>query len=76
MPAAAAVAHRVVFGPKALDDLRSLYERDAIRPGLRTAGYGRRVTGAFQVTVTDVIILRALYGGRDVEALLRDGDDG
>jgi toxin ParE1/3/4 len=49
--------------------------RDAIRPGLRTLGYRRRVAVAFQVTGTQVIILRLLYGGRDLEGLLRENDD-
>lgn len=49
--------------------------RDAIRPGLRTTGYRRRVTVAFTVSGTEVVILRVLYGGRDVEGLLREGDD-
>jgi toxin ParE1/3/4 len=111
------VAHRVVFAPEALDDLRDLYDlcdlydriadaslparalayveglrrhclcladflergtrRDAIRPGLRTFGYWRRVTVAFHVTDTTVVIDRLLYGGRDLEGLLReDNDDG
>lgn len=38
--------------------------RDAIRPGLRTLRYRRRVTLAFHVTDTTVVILRLLYGGR------------
>lgn len=50
--------------------------RDSIRPGLRTLGYRRRVTIAFQVTETAVVILRLLYGGRDLEGLLREDDDG
>ncbi len=50
--------------------------RDAIRPGLRTTGYRRRVTIAFMVTDTSVVILRVLYAGRDVESLLRDTDIG
>ena len=49
--------------------------RDHIRPGLRTIGYKRRITIAFLATETEVIILRILYAGRDVEALLRDDDD-
>jgi len=49
--------------------------RDSIRPGLRTTGYRRRVTVAFQVTATEVVILRVLYGGRDIDALLREGGD-
>jgi plasmid stabilization system protein ParE len=40
--------------------------RDAIRPGLRTSGYRRRVTIALHATHTEVIILRVLDGGRDV----------
>jgi toxin ParE1/3/4 len=43
--------------------------RDAIRPGLRTLGYRRRVTIAFQVTGSTVTILRLLYAGRDLEGL-------
>jgi plasmid stabilization system protein ParE len=50
--------------------------RDAIRPGLRTTGYRRRVTLAIRVTDTEVIILRVLYGGRDMDALLRDAETG
>lgn len=103
------MAHRVVFAPEALEDLRALYDfiaeassperaftwverlrrhllgfadfpergtrRDAIRPGLRTTGYLRRIAVAFQVTDTEVVILRVLYGGRDLEGLLREGDD-
>ncbi len=49
--------------------------RDHIRPGLRTIGYRRRITIAFLVTEAEVVILRVLYGGRDVDALLRGGDD-
>jgi toxin ParE1/3/4 len=50
--------------------------RDAIRPGLRTLGYRRRVTVAFHVTEREVVIDRLLYGGRDLEGLLRDDEDG
>lgn len=46
--------------------------RDSIRPGLRTLGYRRRVTIAFHVTDAAVVIDRLLYGGRDLEGLLRD----
>jgi toxin ParE1/3/4 len=49
--------------------------RDPIRPGLRTTGCRRRVTVAFRATDTKVVILRVLYGGRDVESLLREGDN-
>lgn len=102
------VAHRVVFAPEALDDLRALYDRiadaaspqrafgyvegirrhllgladfpqrgtrrDQVRPGLRTIGYRRRVTIAFRVGKAEVVILRVLYGGRDLDALLGDDD--
>jgi toxin ParE1/3/4 len=44
--------------------------RDDIRPGLRTAGFERRITVAFQVTADSVIILRILYGGRDADRLI------
>jgi len=47
--------------------------RDAIRPGLRTLGYRRRVTIAFQVTGSTVTILRLLYAGRALEG--RAGQD-
>lgn len=43
--------------------------RDDIRPGLRIAGFERRVTVAFAVGVDSVIILRVLYGGRDLAQL-------
>jgi toxin ParE1/3/4 len=102
------VAHRVVFAPEALDDLRDLYDliaegslperalayvealrrqclgladlpergtrRDAVRPGLRTLGYRRRVTIAFQVTGSTVTILRLLYAGRDLEGWSRQDE--
>ncbi len=41
--------------------------RDDIRPGLRTFGFRRRVTIAFEVTVDLVTILGVFYGGRDFE---------
>ena len=50
--------------------------RDAIRPGLRTLGYRRRVTVAFHVTEREVVIDRLFYGGRDLEGLLQEEDDG
>ena len=40
--------------------------RDDLRPGLRTTGFGRRVTIAFHVTDDRVMIDRILYGGRDL----------
>lgn len=48
--------------------------RDAIRPGLRTIGYRRRVTVAFHIKDTNMVIDRLLYGGRDLEDLLREED--
>ncbi len=45
-------------------------KRDDIRPGLRIVGFERRVTIAFHVTSTLVVIDRILYGGRDHEAIL------
>jgi toxin ParE1/3/4 len=40
--------------------------RDDIRSGLRITGFERRVTIAFHVEATTVIIDRILYGGRDL----------
>lgn len=42
--------------------------RDDIRPGLRTIGYRRRVTIAFEVTDDAVNILGVYYGGQNFEA--------
>ena len=39
--------------------------RDDIRPGLRIVGFERRVTIAFMVEDTRVVILRIFYGGRN-----------
>lgn len=41
--------------------------RDEIRPGLRTFGFRRRVTIAFEVTNDIVAILGIFYGGQDFE---------
>ena len=46
--------------------------RDDLCPGLRTTGFERRITIAFTVASDAVIILRILYGGRDLQA---DFDD-
>lgn len=46
--------------------------RDSIRAGLRTLGYRRRVTIAFEVADDTVNILGIYYGGQDYEAGLRD----
>jgi len=50
--------------------------RDDLRPGLRTTTYRRRVTIAFHITATHVVIDRILYGGRDLPALFQQEDDG
>jgi toxin ParE1/3/4 len=42
--------------------------RDHIRPGLRIVGFERRVSMAFVVTSTEVIILRVLYAGQQLES--------
>ncbi len=41
--------------------------RDDLSPGLRIIGFERRVTIIFAVAATEVLILRILYGGRDVD---------
>jgi toxin ParE1/3/4 len=46
--------------------------RDDLRPGLRTTTYRGRVTIAFHITATAVIIDRILYGGRDLPAIFED----
>lgn len=49
--------------------------RDDIRPGLRTLGYRRRATIAFEVTDDGVNILGVYYGGQDYEADFRDDQE-
>lgn len=44
--------------------------RDDLRPGLRTLAWRRRVTIAFMVEATDVVVIGVFYGGRDFESLL------
>lgn len=39
-------------------------KRDDVRAGLRTVGFERRITVAFEVGETQVTILRVLFGGR------------
>lgn len=46
--------------------------RDYLYPGLRTFGIDRRVTIAFAVAGNEVVVLRILYGGRDLEAAFDD----
>ena len=46
--------------------------REDIRPGLRTLGFRRRVTIAFAVRRTDLLVVGIFYGGQDFEAALKD----
>lgn len=46
--------------------------RDDLRPGLRTIAWRRRVTIAFMVEETDVVVIGIFYGGRDLESLLEE----
>ena len=45
--------------------------QDDIRLGLRTMGFERRATIVFQVTATEVTIVRIFYNGQDYESALR-----
>ncbi len=49
--------------------------RDDIRSGLRTIGFERRATIAFQVSGKEVVIVRIFYGGQDYERALRRAVD-
>lgn len=49
--------------------------RDSLMPGLRTFGIDRRVTVAFRIDGQEVVILRILYGGRDLERAFRHNGD-
>lgn len=44
--------------------------RGDLRPGLRTLAWRRRVTIAFVVEKTQVVVIGIFYGGRDFESLL------
>lgn len=46
--------------------------RDDLRPGLRTTAWRCRVTIAFAVEGTAVVIIGIFYGGRDFENLLSE----
>lgn len=46
--------------------------RDEIRPGLRTVGFERRVTIAFNVTERQVVVLGFFYGGQNWQAALSE----
>lgn len=50
--------------------------RDDLRPGLRTTTYRRRVTIAFHMTATRVVVDRIAYGGRNLSALLDESSGG
>ena len=50
--------------------------RDDPRSGLRTTTYRRRVTVAYHITDTHVVIDRVLYGGRNLPPLFAEDDDG
>jgi toxin ParE1/3/4 len=45
--------------------------RDDIRRGLRIVGFERRISLIFQVKKAEVVIVRILYGGRDLERIMR-----
>lgn len=50
-------------------------KRDDIRPGLRIAGFERRVAIAFTFDADHVRIGRIFYGGRDYQTLLGATND-
>lgn len=58
--------HNFLQGFETLPERGSI--RDHIRPGLRIVGFERRVSVAFIVEPTEVIILRILYAGQQFEA--------
>ena len=75
--AGAEIALRFVDG--ILDHIATLSElpgrgtsRDDLRPGMRTLAWRRRVTIAFVVEESDVVVLGIFYGGRDFETWLRE----
>ena len=45
-------------------------QRDDIRPGLRTIGFRKRVTIAFDVTGDTITIIGIFYGGQDFESAM------
>ena len=46
--------------------------RGDLRPGLRTIPWKRRVTIAFVVEQSDVVVIGVFYGGRNFESLLKE----
>jgi len=49
--------------------------RDDVRPGLRISGFERRVTVAFSVAGSEVVILRLFYGGQNWTDFLTEADE-
>lgn len=49
--------------------------RDDLLPGLRVIGFERRVAILFRVLPTTVVVLRVLYGGRDIRASVKPEQD-
>jgi plasmid stabilization system protein ParE len=67
------------FADGILDHIATLSEfpqrgtpRDDLRPGMRTLAWRRRVTIAFVVEESDVVVIGIFYGGRDLATLLRE----
>ena len=58
--------HNFLQGFETLPERGSI--RDHVRPGLRIVGFERRVSVAFVVEPTEVVILRILYAGQRFEA--------
>ena len=65
------------FNDALLDQFESLRDfpvrgtaRDDILPGLRTVGFRKRVTIAFVVEKTSVLVIGVFYGGQDFESIL------
>lgn len=49
--------------------------RNDLTPGLRSIGYRRRATIVFSIQGSAVVIVRAIYRGRSIEALFaKDGE--
>ena len=66
------------FNDALLDQFESLRDfpvrgtaRDDILPGLRTVGFRKRVTIAFVVEKTSVLVIGVFYGGQDFESILK-----
>lgn len=49
--------------------------RNDVRPGLRVTGLERRVTIAFTVAGSDVVILRLFYGGQNWTDFFTEADE-